>query len=104
MQATGTWIVLKDPRKLETPSEIILLDSTMKAIEQDDSGIPTNILEVISVGELVRDASIKGSVGKKVLVDPRMPMALVYTEDKKSKNDIVEMVIVVQENQIMMVL
>lgn len=104
MQATGTWIVLKDPRILKTPSDIILLDSTKKANEQDDSGIPTNILEVLSVGDLVRDPKIKDSVGKKVLVDPRMPMALVYLEDKKEKNEVVPMAIVVQENQIMLVL
>jgi hypothetical protein len=104
MQATGTWIVLKDPRKLKKPSDIILLDSTKESMSIDSDAIPTNILEVLSVGELVRDTQLKDSVGKKVIVDPRMPPCLVALEDKKDKDDFVEMVIVVQENQILMVI
>ena len=96
MKATGTWIALVDPREPKKEKPVIHLSKEAKASLEDDQvdEIKTNILEVHSVGERVLDKSIEA--GKNVIVDPRMPFAVVHDKDEKGY-------LVVQENQIMMV-
>jgi len=102
MIATGTWVLLKDPREEQQESVIQLLDETKDRIAQDRSDdLNTNILEVISAGEHCRDIKLF-EPGAKVILDPRMPCAVVNVEENEDKED--KYVLVVQENQVMMVL
>ena len=96
MKATGTWIALIDPREKKKKSSIIKLTKEAESQLEEDQieKIKTNILEVHSAGERILDSRIKP--GKMVLVDPRMPFAVVHDKDEVSY-------LVVQENQIMMV-
>ena len=96
MKATGTWIALLDPRAPKKEKSIIHLSKEAKAAIEEDQidEIKTNILEVHSVGERVLDKSIvKESM---VIVDPRIPFAVVHDADKKAY-------LMIQENQVMMV-
>jgi len=96
MKATGTWIALIDPREKKKKSSIIKLTKEAESQLEEDQleEIKTNILKVHSAGERVLDSRIKS--GKMVIVDPRMPFAVVHDKDEVSY-------LVVQENQIMMV-
>jgi len=96
MKATGTWIALIDPREKKKESSIIKLTQRAESQLEEDQieKIKTNILEVHSAGERILDSRIKP--GKMVLVDPRMPFAVVHDKDEVAY-------LVVQENQIMMV-
>ena len=96
MKATGTWVALVDPREKKKESSIIKLSKEVKSQLEEDQieEIKTNILEVHSAGEKVLDSRIKS--GKMVIVDPRMPFAVVHDKDEVAY-------LVVQENQIMMV-
>jgi hypothetical protein len=97
MKATGTWVVLEDPREKLPESKIELLDGTKDAMRQDADNIESNILTIVSVGERVLDSKIVE--GKKALLDPRMPVAILAIDDLEE-----EFVLVAQENQIMGVL
>tara|TARA_R110002020_G_scaffold165581_2_gene353071 strand:+ start:2991 stop:3284 length:294 start_codon:yes stop_codon:yes gene_type:complete len=97
MKATGTWVVLEDPREKLPESKIELLDGTKDAIRQDADNIESNVLTILSVGERVLDSKIVE--GKKALLDPRMPVAILAIDDLEE-----EFVLVAQENQIMGVL
>jgi len=102
MIATGTWVILKDPRKKEEESVIHLLNETKDRIAQEKSSeLTTNILEVVSAGEHCRDLKLF-KLGAKVILDPRMPCAVINIEENEDKED--DYVLVVQENQVMMVL
>lgn len=101
MKATGTWVVLKDPREKKEESVIQLLDETKDRIAEDTDNIQTNILEVLSAGEHCKDKMLFEK-GAKVIIDPRMPVAVINTQEDHSKEE--EYVLVVQENQIMVVL
>ena len=101
MKATGTWVVLKDPREKKEESVIQLLDETKDRIARDTNDIQTNILEVLSAGDHCRDLRLFEE-GAKIILDPRMPVAVINIEEDKEKDD--EYVLVVQENQIMIVL
>lgn len=96
MEATGTWVILKDPRKtrLEETSLVVLSEATKREIAEEEA-LKTNQLEILSVGELVKDKKIK--VGKLACVDTRVPFLLI-PEDPNAVP--VVNVIVVQENQI----
>lgn len=99
MIATGTWVVLKDPREKKADTIIELLDETKDRLAQEDSDtLSHNVLEVLSVGPHVRDRDLILEKGK-VAVDPRTPVAMISTD-----KDGDEYVLVVQENQIMMVI
>ena len=96
MKATGTWIALLDPRGKKEDKPLIHLSKEAAASMEEDKmdEIKTNILEVSSVGERLLDKSIvKGSM---VIVDPRIPFAVVHDADKKAY-------LMIQENQVMMV-
>tara|TARA_R100001463_G_scaffold46092_1_gene94616 strand:+ start:194 stop:487 length:294 start_codon:yes stop_codon:yes gene_type:complete len=96
MKATGTWIALVDPRTPKKDKPVIHLSKEAKAAMEEDQmdEIKTNILEVHSVGERVLDKSIvKESM---VIVDPRIPFAVVHDTDEKAY-------LMIQENQVMMV-
>jgi len=97
MKATGTWVVLEDPREKLPESKIELLDGTKDAMRQDADNIESNILTIVSVEERVLDSKIVE--GKKALLDPRMPVAILAIDDLEE-----EFVLVAQENQIMGVL
>jgi len=101
MKATGTWVVLKDPREKKEESVIQLLDETKDRIASDTDNIQTNMLEVLSAGEHCRDSKLFVE-GAKVILDPRMPVAVINIEEDEEKDD--NYVLVVQENQIMIVL
>ena len=101
MKATGTWVVLKDPREKKEESVIQLLDETKDRIAKDTDNIQTNILEVLSAGEHCKDSKLFVE-GVKVIIDPRMPVAVINIEQDESKEE--KFVLVVQENQIMIVL
>ena len=96
MKATGTWIALLDPRTKQEDKPIIHLSKEAKAsLEEDQANeIKTNILEVHSVGERVLDKNI--TEGSMVVVDPRIPFAVVHDEEENAY-------LVIQENQVMMV-
>jgi hypothetical protein len=99
-KATGTWIALIDPREKQASKPIVqLLDETKDRMSQDESNIKTNILTIHSVGSLVKDNRF--TEGAKVVVDPRMPVAIIALDDRPKLE--AEYVLVVQENQIMMV-
>ena len=96
MKATGTWIALVDPRTPRKDKSVIHLSKEVKASIDEDQvdEIKTNILEVHSVGERLQDKSIvKGSM---VIVDPRIPFAVVHDKDENAY-------LMIQENQVMMV-
>ena len=102
MIATGTWVILKDPREKEEDNGIILLDETKNRIAQKTSEeLTTNILEVVSAGRHCKDLKLF-KTGAKVILDPRMPCAVINTEMHEDKED--DYVLVVQENQVMVVL
>jgi len=98
--AAGTWIVCKDERKPQMPeSDILLLDSTVKAMKQDTEAIPTNILEVISVGSQVRDENLKNlKKGDRIAVDFRAQVALMPVNREASEH-----VIVIYDSQVMFI-
>ena len=99
MIATGTWVILKDPRERKADSVIELLNETKDRIAEEESDtLSHNVLEIISVGPHVRDRDLMLKAGK-VAVDPRTPVAMIATDKDKDEH-----VLVVQENQIMMVL
>lgn len=98
MKATGTWVILKDPREKQEESIIQLLDETKKRMQEESEDLNTNILEVVSAGEHCRDKELF-KPGSKVILDPRMPVAVINTSENEE-----EFVLVVQENQVMMVL
>lgn len=99
MIATGTWVILKDPREKKVESLVELLDETKDRIAEEQSDtLSHNVLEIISVGPHVRDRDLMLESGK-VAVDPRTPVAMIATDKDKDEH-----VLVVQENQIMMVL
>jgi|TARA_R110000824_G_scaffold187195_2_gene368452 hypothetical protein len=96
MKATGTWIALLDPRGKKEDKPLIHLSKEAAASMEEDKmdEIKTNILEVSSVGERLLDKSIvKGSM---VIVDPRIPFAVVHDKDENAY-------LMIQENQVMMV-
>jgi|TARA_R110000823_G_scaffold230813_4_gene357617 hypothetical protein len=96
MKATGTWIALVDPRTPRKDKSVIHLSKEVKASIDEDQvdEIKTNILEVHSVGERLQDKSIvKGSM---VIVDPRIPFAVIHDLNKTAY-------LMIQENQVMMV-
>jgi predicted nucleic acid-binding protein len=96
MKATGTWIALLDPREKKEDKPLIYLSKEAKASMEEDKmdEIKTNILEVHSVGERLQDKSIvKGSM---VIVDPRIPFAVVHDSKENAY-------LMIQENQVMMV-
>jgi hypothetical protein len=97
IKATGTWIVLEDPREKLPESSIKLLDSTKNDMLQEAESVEGNILTILSVGERVLDSKIVE--GKKAVLDPRMPLAILAIDDIQE-----EFVLVAQENQIMGVL
>jgi hypothetical protein len=101
IKATGTWILCKDPRpKVNTDSDIILLDSTVKSMNKDERRLETNILEVLSVGPLVRDENLKNlEPGRFVSADTRAGIGIVPMDIKET-----ESVLVIQENQVMFIL
>jgi hypothetical protein len=98
--ATGSWIVCKDERKPHTPdTDILLLDSTVKAMKKNTENIPTNILEVASVGPLVQDPNLKNlKKGDRIAVDFRSQVALMPLNRQES-----EFGIVIYENQVMFI-
>lgn len=75
MQATGFWVVLKDPRKKKEENHAIvdLLPETRARIEAEEmnKSIETNVLEVLSVGPNCGDKRVRA--GCMVAVDPRQP-------------------------------
>ena len=96
MKAIGTWIALVDPRGPKKEKPVIHLSKEVKASMDEDQmdEIKTNILEVHSVGERLQDKSIvKGSM---VIVDPRIPFAVVHDSKENAY-------LMIQENQVMMV-
>ena len=79
-----------------TGKPLIHLSKEAAASMEEDKmdEIKTNILEVSSVGERLLDKSIvKGSM---VIVDPRIPFAVVHDKDENAY-------LMIQENQVMMV-
>ena len=96
MKATGTWIALLDPRSKKEDKPIIHLSKEVKASLEEDQAdeIKTNILEVHSVGERVLDKTI--TEGSMVVVDPRIPFAVVHDKEESAY-------LMIQENQVMMV-
>ena len=101
MKATGTWVILKDPREKQEESIIQLLDETKDRMAKEADNIQTNILEVLDAGDNCRDRALFEE-GAKVVLDPRMPVAVINIQEDESKED--EYVLVVQENQVMLVL
>lgn len=98
MQATNSWIHLKDPRPKKEKGVIILSKEQEKRLQEDTDSLLGNVLEVVSVGSMVRDENIRAAVGKMVVVDTRMPVYFAPTDEEGS------VVIVVPENQILGVL
>ena len=96
MKATGTWIALLDPRGKKEDKPLIHLSKEAKASMEEDKmdEIKTNILKVHSVGERVLDKNI--TEGAMVVVDPRIPFAVVHDKDENAY-------LMIQENQVMMV-
>ena len=84
MQATGFWIILKDPRvKDEGVKGIVdLLPETEARIAQEDldKSIETNVLEVLSVGPERADKRV--NIGNMVAVDPRQPALILPIGDE----------------------
>ena len=101
MKATGTWVILKDPREKQEESIIQLLDETKDRMAKEADNIQTNILEVLDAGDHCRDRALFEE-GAKVVLDPRMPVAVINIQEDESKEN--EYVLVVQENQVMLVL
>lgn len=101
IKATGTWILCKDPRpKVNTNSDIILLDQTVESMKKDERRLETNILEVLSVGPLVRDQNLLAlQEGSKISVDTRPGIGIVPIDEENDED-----VLVVQENQVMFIL
>ncbi len=84
MQATGFWVVLKDPREHTEKKESLLHipEEVQAQIDNEElnKSIETNVLEVISVGVNVGDKKIQP--GCKVAVDPRQPALILPTEEE----------------------
>lgn len=98
MQASNMWVVLKDPRehKKEAPKLIKLTPEQQAELDREDleKSISTNLLEVISKGNAVKDPHI--IPGCTVAVDPRQPAIILPVNNDES-------VLVVAESQIMVV-
>ena len=84
MKATGTWIALLDPREKKEAKPVIHLSKEAKASMEEDKmdEIKTNILKVHSVGDRVQDKNI--IEGAMVVVDPRIPFAVVHDKDENA--------------------
>lgn len=101
IQATGTWILCEDERPKSKPdTDILLLDSTVKAMKNDTETIQTNILKVVSVGPLIRDEYLKAlRPGDSIAVDFRAQVAIMPVDRQESA-----FVLVIQENQVMFII
>lgn len=89
MQATGTWVLLKDPTPKQESSPIILTEDQRKRLREEQD-FRKNLFEIHSVGPEVRDKNLHQAFS--VAIDPR-PQGLMVTIGE-------EELIVVQENQI----
>jgi hypothetical protein len=98
VQAIGTWVLLKDPREKKTKLDLIVPSAYKESQAAQELETISHILEVVSVGDLVRDQNLK--IAKTVMIDTRAQFTAINTV----KDGEEEFVIVLQENQIVAVL
>lgn len=99
VQATGTWVLLKDPREKKAKLDLIVPSQYKESQAERELETISHILDVVSVGDLVRDPHLK--IAKTVMIDTRAQFTAINTA-KQGEDE--EFVIVLQENQIVAVL
>ena len=101
VQATGTWVILEDPRPKEKKENIVHLLKETSEYMAEQKLAQRVFHTVLSVGPNCADKRLK--TGSVVVVDPRMPGVLVAVNEIEKNSDVDEVVAVVQENQIIMI-